>query len=129
VHRALLRFGQILSLAALFVACGGHWAVMQSYAWARMLVENSENSRFVVAVEKTFDGQHPCDICKSIETAKGKEKKAPQTIQVSKTPLVCQESGCDLYPSEGGLAPRSGAMEAMVRKTKPAAPPPRSGAV
>lgn len=60
---------------ALFSLCGGHWAIMQSIAWANMIRTYSSEGSFESAVEKTFSGKHRCSLCKKIEQAKQKEKK------------------------------------------------------
>ena len=78
----LLRFGQVLMLLVLFAASGGHWMVLQSVAWSRMLVSYSQEGKIVSAVAKTFDGRHPCSLCKQIEQAK---KSDPQQEQATQT--------------------------------------------
>lgn len=64
--------------------CGGHWGVMQTVAWAKMLADYSAQDGLVEGAKKTFDGDHPCCMCKAIETAKKQQggthdKKVPQT--------------------------------------------------
>lgn len=91
-----------------------------------MLVENAETTQFSVAVEKTFDGRHPCAICKSIASAKGKESKQQRTAVVTKVPLFCEEVGGETVVL---LETRvvSGVQPAMAaRFGDPAVPPPRS---
>ncbi|MCE9543094.1 MAG: hypothetical protein K8R38_06210, partial [Verrucomicrobia bacterium] len=36
------------------------------------------------AVTKTFDGKHPCSMCKKIASAQAHEEKAPVTMKVDK---------------------------------------------
>src|SRR5882672_6101838 len=67
--RPLLRLGQVLMLLVLFAAAGGHWMALQSVAWTTMLVSYSQDGTFAAAVAKTFDGRHPCSLCKVIERA------------------------------------------------------------
>jgi hypothetical protein len=54
---------------------GVHWAALQTVAWTVMLADNLQSSSFQVAVTKTFDGQHPCCLCKAIAAGKKSEKK------------------------------------------------------
>ena len=70
-------------IVALLAATGSHWVLLQSVAWTTMLADNLRTSSFVEAVEKTFDGQHPCSLCKRISAEKKSEKKAefPTTVQ------------------------------------------------
>ena len=65
---------------ALFSSIGGHWAVLQSAAWASMLWNYSHSSPVIntqvikKAAIQTFDGKHPCSFCKKINRAQTKEK-------------------------------------------------------
>lgn len=75
MHSIILRAGRIFALMALMSVSGGHWVVLQSLAWGGMLVVNARASGFGDAVEKTFDGEHPCGLCKRIEHGRKSEKK------------------------------------------------------
>lgn len=76
-HSPIFRFIGIFSIAiALFSLSGGHWALLQSVAWGRMLYAYSNQHSFQAAVGKTFDGKHRCSLCKKIEQAKQREKKS-----------------------------------------------------
>ncbi|RYD38991.1 MAG: hypothetical protein EOP85_16735 [Verrucomicrobiaceae bacterium] len=55
--------------------CGGHWGVLQVVAWSRMIVEYSAKEGVLVGTKKTFDGEHPCHMCKSIAKGKTDESK------------------------------------------------------
>ena len=54
---------------------GGHWAILQSAAWAGMLVSYSEKSTLSEALTKTFDGKNPCRLCKLVGEGKKSERK------------------------------------------------------
>ena len=69
--------------AAFFFLAGGHWAVLQSVAWANMLADYAKADTLSVAVAKTFDGKHPCDMCQSISNSKKTEEK-PATLKSDK---------------------------------------------
>ena len=69
---------------AMFSIAGGHWAVLQSVAWAQMLRDYSKEATVAEAVEKTFSGDAPCSMCKKISEAQKKEQKAPATVKVDK---------------------------------------------
>lgn len=62
----------------LAVACsiGLHWALFQSVAWVSMVVQYSHEASFEEAVLNTFDGQHPCPLCKQIAQGRQTEKKS-----------------------------------------------------
>jgi hypothetical protein len=82
----LLRLGQLLACIALFSIAGGHYAVLQTVAWTGMLVDYSRSAGLVEGVKQTFDGDHPCKMCLSIEETKREEQKQ-QLPLVSAKPL------------------------------------------
>lgn len=73
--RPIHQIARILLVAALFAATGGHWAVLQTVAWSSMLVQYSHGANLASAVQQTFDGRHPCALCKKIDQARHNEKK------------------------------------------------------
>jgi len=42
---------------ALFLVIGGPWAVLQTVAWTKMMVDYSRGASLTEAVTKTFDGE------------------------------------------------------------------------
>lgn len=60
---------------ALTLSLGLHWALMQTVAWTGMIISYSRDGSFTEAVSKTFDGQHPCCLCKMIQKGQAEEKK------------------------------------------------------
>lgn len=74
----------IVALLGCLHLCGGHWGVMQAVAWANMLVDYSAQDGLVEGAKKTFDGEHPCCMCKAIQAGKEQEshgKKLPVPSQ------------------------------------------------
>ncbi len=55
---------------------GGHWALLQTVAWTNMLATNLQTDSLPEALAKTFDGEHPCKMCKQIDAGKKSEKKS-----------------------------------------------------
>ena len=109
------------------LVCGisGHWAVLQSVAWATMLLENVQNAPVVLALQKTFDGKHPCRICKVVAEGKKSEQRQAAQAPGLKIELICEFESL-LMP----LAPKSGrafnAMPALHGRAEcPPFPPPR----
>ncbi len=76
VSPVLRRIGHLLVVTALLAAVGGHWAMLQSIAWTTMLADNLRDGNMTEAVSKTFDGEHPCPLCKHIAEGKKSEKKS-----------------------------------------------------
>jgi hypothetical protein len=69
----LFRLGQVLSVFVCIYLAGGHWAVLQTAAWAGMLADYGRSYGVEKAVAMTFDGDHPCKLCCKIEAAKKRE--------------------------------------------------------
>jgi hypothetical protein len=95
----LRRLGTILVCFAMFFIAGGHWAVLQSVAWAGMVRDYSQRDGLAAAVQKTFSGQYPCGMCKRIAEEKSKEQQAPLAKPDSKfDKLVAQDRSATLFP-------------------------------
>lgn len=57
-----------LLVAALMISIGLHWALLQSVAWVGMAVTYSvEKGSVVEGLSETFDGEHPCPLCKAVK--------------------------------------------------------------
>ena len=80
----LTRIGHVVLVVALLAATGTHWALLQTVAWTGMLASNLHDGSFVEAVEKTFDGKHPCCLCKQIAAGKKSEKKTEFPMQLKR---------------------------------------------
>lgn len=76
--------GLPLLCLAMFSIAGGHWAVLQTVAWAQMVATYSQEVSLAEAVEKTFSGEAPCSMCKSIAEGRQKEEQAPATVKLDK---------------------------------------------
>ncbi|MFM2295875.1 MAG: hypothetical protein RLZZ350_2288 [Verrucomicrobiota bacterium] len=73
----MLCFAKFLLVCALMISIGGHWLVLQSVAWTTMLAANLANHASVrAAVSETFDGEHPCPLCKVVRAGKQAEQKS-----------------------------------------------------
>ncbi len=72
------RFAKGLLVTALMVSIGAQWAVLQSAAWVGMAFSYTLQEHSVAeGLSKTFDGQHPCPLCKAVDKGKQSEKKNP----------------------------------------------------
>src|SRR5258708_38424652 len=67
-------------LVAFTFSCGGQWPVLQGVAWANMIREYSEMVPLTQAVEMTFSGQYPCELCKMIAEKKQSENTKIATL-------------------------------------------------
>ena len=70
------RLAKCFVVAALVLTTGAHWAALQTVAWTTMLANNLRSDSFATAVSKTFDGEHPCPLCKAIAAGKKSEKRS-----------------------------------------------------
>ncbi len=59
---------------------GGHWFALQGVAWVTMLVDRTQDSSLAEALDTTFDGQHPCSLCKAVAAGKKEERERQNTL-------------------------------------------------
>jgi hypothetical protein len=119
------RLGHVSLIVALLVATGGHWAVLQSVAWTTMLANNLRDGSFSEAVERTFDGKHPCALCRQIAEGKKSEKKAEFPVQSVKLEFVCEHFTFVFSPPQQFcLLPGFNSLIGSQSRS-PAVPPPR----
>src|SRR3974390_2687524 len=67
--------------AALAGSIGLHWAFFQSVAWVGMVITYSQESTLTDALGKTFDGKHPCSLCKQIAKEQKAQKKSDRQFE------------------------------------------------
>ncbi len=65
---------QRVVVVLLCLSLGMHWGVLQGIAWTGMLVSNLTGGSVMEAVEKTFDGDHPCPLCLAVKEGQKREK-------------------------------------------------------
>ena len=54
-----------------------------------MLVTNARHAPLSEAVAKTFDGNHPCDLCHAVANGQKSEKKSEMLPSIAKMDLIC----------------------------------------
>lgn len=120
-------------VACLLVAllAGAQWLVLQGAALAGMTVVYSARTGVAEGLRETFDGKHPCCMCKAIkkakedESAQSKSPAAPIKEAVRLVGIACTATALLLPP-----APRHGARvdfssSPEARTERPPVPPPR----
>ena len=120
------RIIRILVAVSLMLSIGLHWDLLQIVAWGGMLVKYAQDGSIQDAIEKTFDGEHPCPMCKAIKKAKREEKRAPQQpVPTQKSDLYCTATALTVIapPPLGLLCADSEA--AAQFHVPPPVPPPR----
>ena len=118
--------GNFFLMIALFAATDAPWAALQSVAWAGMIVKYSEKAPLKTALAETFDGKHPCCLCKAIAAAQKSEKKTEFPLQVRKLEFPpAPENFVLVRPTHFQLLPMAGNAFASSLIQKPLLPPPR----
>jgi hypothetical protein len=118
------KLAQLLIAFALVTAVGGHWAILQSVAWLGMVVTYSQDAPFVVALEKTFDGEHPCSLCKAVASGKKTEKRQAAKKSETKLDLFRFAPECFLgFPLEALRVPEIPVFPTSFAEAPPLPPP------
>jgi hypothetical protein len=122
------RFAQRTVVLLTCLSLGMHWAVLQGVAWTGMFLANLNQGTVTEAVEKTFDGEHPCPLCLAVKEGQKKEKddskplaaksvKKFEAVLVAETRLVAPPAEIRSFPC---LVSRFEG-----RSERPSMPPPR----
>jgi len=83
-RRSRIVAGYLMVTLALIGMAGGHWAVLQSIAWAGMIRDYSVEAGSVwEGVAQTFSGDAPCAMCERITQQKGEERQLPSATIVA----------------------------------------------
>jgi hypothetical protein len=121
----LVRGKKFLVVLALVLLTGLHWAALQTVAWTTMLADNLRQQSLTEAVTQTFDGQHPCCLCKAIAAGKHSEKKNEFAFQSQKLEFPpLNENFTLIAPSQFRLLPLENSSTKSFAQ-KPLLQPPR----
>lgn len=88
-------FQSFFCLLAALHLLAGPLGVLQLVAWSQMIKDYSQEQGLVAGMVKTFDGKHPCQMCKKISASQQEEQKKP----------VLPESRHDLVSKWLGMLP------------------------
>lgn len=114
---------------------GGDGAALQVVAWAGMIVSRAPDQGLAAAVESTFDGKHPCPLCKALEAAEkppAQDSRIPESLVIKlklKDAVVSPRIELAAAESPGGTKqPRIRTRDARAdaRRDAPETPPPES---
>ena len=112
----------MLLVAALAISIGLHWAVLQSVAWVGMVVNYSQSAPLAVALARTFDGRHPCKLCKLVNEGKKSEKSQELQKPAAKIDFFLSQNPVTIFPPV--LAPQPIARRLRADVGDPRATPP-----
>jgi len=120
------RSGKFFVVAALVLTTGAHWTALQTVAWTAMLASNLSGESFTKAVAKTFDGEHPCCLCKAIAAGKKSEKKSEVVSPSLKLEYPPFARKAILFPPSTFEWQQQKNLFADSLSARPPLPPPRS---
>ena len=125
----MLRFGRALMLIAVLLTSGGHWAVLQSLAWANMLADGLRTLPLREAVQRTFDGAHPCEMCMRIHSGRKSEEQQKAVLRNVRfdfpMPAETTKPRVPVRPAEDLQAPATTASAIGQPRQEPPVPPPQ----
>ena len=119
------RLARLTIVAALACSLGLHWGLLQSVAWVGMVISYSQDAPLKEAMVKTFDGKHPCPLCKEIAKGKQSEKKSKAILSLKKLEGLNQALAIVILPpaSYASIEAQEVFPEALAHAPPP--PPPR----
>ncbi len=79
---------KIVTVLLLVLTMGLHWTLLQTVAWTGMIVSYAQDNPLGAAISMTFDGEHPCCLCKTIKQGRAEEKQQEKTTPVDKLPIA-----------------------------------------
>ena len=110
---------------------GLHWPLLQTVAWAGMIASYSRDASLQEAISKTFDGEHPCTLCETIEEGRQAEAEGSDQRHASKIKLdlgvISQPAG--FYFAETRESYPAFARRPHPRGEEPPTPHPRRSSV
>ena len=109
---------------ALALTLGLQWTALQTVAWTAMLARNLRSESLAGACTKTFDGKHPCRLCKAVAAGKKSEKKSALSSVPKLEFPPAAEAFVLVAPPPFRPLPQANALPAA-RGQKPPTPPPR----
>jgi len=118
---------KLVAVGMLLMLTGGHWGLLQVAAWTRMAIVYSRSAPIQTALAHTFDGRHPCALCRMLSASRPSPRQAelrpavtrPETLFVENCTLRLPDPPCaQITPVAAASYP--------LRSDPPPVPPPRS---
>jgi hypothetical protein len=124
--RPLLRFAQVILVFAVFCMANGSDFIVQGFAWGTMIIDYSSRDTVVEAVLKTFDGNHPCKICKKVDEQQNSQTKRMIETGLRKLDLCCAAPELFELPDLGSTSFPAFETKTLPMSGDPPFQPPRS---
>ena len=116
--------GKTIVLLMLTISVGFHWTLLQSIAWVGMVVNYSQSNPIKEALRKTFDGEHPCQICQIVASGKKSERKEQTQAPAKKIELfLAATPRFVLTPAKVALIAWHPGLSARLSDSPPKPPP------
>ena len=90
-----------------------------------MVINYSKNAPLSEALQKTFDGQHPCQLCKVVAAGKKSERNQEFQKKVAKLDLLCAAALLSVPSPCSFPVPTTEIHFSPLRAEPPPGPPPR----
>ncbi len=119
------RAGKWLIVLALVFSTGGHWFALQSVAWLTMVVNLAQTESVSDALEKTFNGRHPCRLCKAVQEGRKSEQKQDVLKVEIKLEYCCALQSALLPPVPPAEHATAFPLWSSEHRNRPPTPPPR----
>lgn len=116
-----------LLVFASFIATGAQWDLVQTFGWARMVVNYSQTMPLLDAVQRTFNGEM-CSVCRVVKAVKQQEKQTtlPNDNLDTKLIFVYQPAPEFIAPALDSAAWSHSDMQPRgASRSAPPTPPPR----
>lgn len=116
-----------VAVGMLLLLTGGHWGLLQVAAWTRMAIVYSRSAPIQTALAQTFDGRHPCALCRMISASRSASRQAELRPAVTPRDTLFVESCTLRLPDPpGAQITWTAAASYPLRSDPPPVPPPRS---
>jgi hypothetical protein len=93
-----MQAGRFLLILVLAISMGGHLTFLQTIAWGGMLLSYAGKASFSEAVTKTFDGEHPCELCALVRQSKQDHEKRQEVQTWKKQDVILASTACAPQP-------------------------------
>lgn len=94
-----------------------------------MVIDYAQRTSLSKAIAQTFDGKHPCDLCKRVIAGQHSEKKNDTATAKAKPDLICALRSIALVPPWRNAEFPGVILSAATDVCSPPTPPPRFVAV
>ena len=94
-----------------------------------MIMDYSKRGSLCEAIAQTFDGSHPCSLCRIVEKGKTSEKKSDSQLVTPKIDMICTQRAITLLRPSAYVDYLFGDFSLFQIGESPPVPPPRNSFV